>query len=67
MATYKHYIFESGTHGLVDLLVEIETTQEKDFNPRDFIACADNYDTVTDNGVVEIDSSISLPDSFISQ
>ena len=67
MSTYRHYTFESGAFGLLDLLVEIETTQETGFNPRDFIVGADKYDTVTDNGNVEITGDSSLPESFVSQ
>lgn len=67
MSQYKHFTFESNTFGLADLLIEIETTQEPDFDPRDFIANSDRYDSVTDNGIVTIEGNSGLPESFISQ
>jgi len=63
---YKHYTFESNIWGLADLLVDFETTQESDFNPGDFISNPDNYDNVTDNGIVEITGG-NLPEYLVNQ
>lgn len=64
---YRHYTFESTTHGLADLLIDDESTKEPDFDPRDYIVNDSVYQIVTDDGTTEIDDNITLPEYLINQ
>ena len=65
---YRHYTLESTTQGLADLLIdEYSVNDEDDFSPYNYIVNPDAYETMTDQGIVEIDGNSVLPEYLVNQ